>query len=211
VPAVYIADADGRIRYQHFGEGDYALTEMVIQQLLLDSGADGIDQDLVMVEPRGLEVAADWRTLRSPETYVGYRQRTGFASEDAAAIDAPHVYAAATQLPLNSWDLSGNWSVGGDAAVLNEPGGRIAFRFHARDLNLVMGPASRGAAVPFQVFLDGQLAEDAHGSDVASDGRGLVGDQRTYQLVRQPGPIADRLFEIEFLEAGVEAYCFTFG
>lgn len=211
-PAVYMADLDGRIRYHHFGEGEYAQTEMVIQQLLLDAGADGIDQDLVMVEPTGLEVAADWQTLRSPETYLGHGQNTGFASEGVARFDAHHVYGgAAARLPLNHWDLSGTWTVARHAAVLNEPGGRVAFRFHARDVNLVMGPASSGASIPFRILLDGQLADDAHGSDVESDGRGIVRDQRTYQLIRQPGPIADRLFEIEFLDTGVEAYCFTFG
>jgi thiol-disulfide isomerase/thioredoxin len=210
-PAVYIADAEGRIRHHHFGEGEYAQTEMVIQQLLMDADADDLDQDLVEVEPRGLEVAADWRTLQSPETYVGYGQSTGFASEDVAAFDEPHVYAAPARLPLNHWDLSGNWTVARHAAVLNEPAARVAFQFHARDLNLVMGPASRGASISFRVFLDGQVADGAHGSDVESDGRGIVRDQRTYHLIRQPGRIADRLFEIEFLDAGVEAYCFTFG
>jgi thiol-disulfide isomerase/thioredoxin len=210
-PAVYLADADGRIRHHHFGEGEYAQTEMVIQQLLLDAGARDLDLDLVMVEPRGLEVAADWRTLRSPETYVGYGQSSGFASEDVAAFDTPHVYAAPAQLSLNSWDLAGKWTVARHAAVLNAPGGRIAFQFHARDLNLVMGPASGSAAIPFRVFLDGQVAEGAHGSDVGPDGSGIVGEQRTYQLIRQPGRIADRRFEIEFLDSGVEAYCFTFG
>jgi thiol-disulfide isomerase/thioredoxin len=210
-PAVYVADTEGRIRYHHFGEGEYAMTEMVIQQLLLNAGADGFDQDLVAVEPRGLEVAADWRTLQSPETYLGHRQSVGFASEDVARFDAPHVYAAAARLPLNSWDLFGNWTVAGHAAVLNEPGGRLAFQFHARDLNLVMGPTSKGASVPFRAFLDGEVVDGAHGSDVEPDGHGLVSDQRAYQLIRQPGGIADRRFEIEFLEAGVEAYCFTFG
>jgi thiol-disulfide isomerase/thioredoxin len=209
-PAVYIADEEGRIRHHHFGEGEYAQTEMVIQQLLMDAGVDGIDQDLAAVEPRGLEVAADWRTLQSPETYVGYGQSTGFASEDVA-FDEPHVYAAPARLPLNHWDISGNWTVARHAAVLNQPAGRVAFQFHARDLNLVMGPASRGASIRFRVFLDGQVADGAHGSDVESDGRGIVRDQRTYQLIRQPGRIADRLFEIEFLDAGVEVYCFTFG
>jgi thiol-disulfide isomerase/thioredoxin len=210
-PAVYIADAEGRIRHHHFGEGEYAQTEMVIQQVLLDAGADDIDQDLVMVEPRGLEVAADWRTLRSPETYVGYGQSTGFASEDVAAFDQPHVYAVAARLTLNYWDLSGDWTVARHAAVLNEPGGRVAFQFHARDLNLVMGPASRGASIPFRVVLDGQVADGALGSDVEPDGRGIVSDQRTYQLIRQTSPIGESRFEIEFLDAGVEAYCFTFG
>jgi thiol-disulfide isomerase/thioredoxin len=210
-PAVYIADDEGRIRYHHFGEGEYAVTEMVIQQLLLDAGAENVDQDLVMVEPRGLEVAADWRTLQSPETYLGYRQARGFASQEIASFDAPRAYPAGTSLPLNTWDLAGTWTVAGHASVLNEAGGRVAFRFHARDVNLVMGPALRGVSIPFRVFLDGELAEADHGTDVASDGTGTVVEQRTYQLIRQGGPIADRLFEIEFLEAGVEVYCFTFG
>jgi thiol-disulfide isomerase/thioredoxin len=210
-PALYIADAEGRIRYHHFGEGEYAMTEMVVQQLLLDAGAQEIDQELVAVEPCGLEVAADWGTLRSPESYVGYGQSTGFASDDVAAFDQPRVYAAAARLPLNHWGLSGTWTVARHAAVLNEPDGRVAFQFHARDVNLVMGPASKGASIPFRVSLDGEVADGAHGTDVGPDGRGIVTDQRTYQLIRQPGDIAERRFEIEFLEAGIEAYCFTFG
>jgi thiol-disulfide isomerase/thioredoxin len=210
-PAVYTTDAEGRIRFHHFGEGEYPMTEMVIQQLLRDAGADRVDQDLVMVEPQGLEVAADWQTLQSPETYVGYNQTTGFAQEGVASFDEPRAYTLPERLRLNEWGLSGNWTVAGRAAVLNEPGGRIAFQFHARDLNLVMGPSSRGVSIPFRVFLDGQLAKDERGSDVDPDASGMVSDQRTYQLIRQPGAIADRLFEVEFLDAGVEAYCFTFG
>ena len=210
-PAVYLADAEGRIRYHHFGEGEYAATEMAIQQLLLDAGANGVEQDLVRVDPQGLEVAADWRTLQSPETYVGYRQSSGFASEDVAQRDKPHVYAAARRLPLNHWDLAGNWTVAGHAGVLNEPGGKIAFQFHARDLNLVMGPSSAGTAARYRVFLDGEPVGDAHGTDLEAAGGGAVDAQRTYQLVRQPGQIEDRRLEIEFLDAGVEAYCFTFG
>jgi thiol-disulfide isomerase/thioredoxin len=210
-PAVYIADAEGRIRFHHFGEGEYPMTEMVIQQLLRDAGADGIDQDLVMVDPRGLEVAADWQTLQSPETYVGYNQSTGFAQEGVASFDEPRAYTLPGRLRLNEWALSGNWAVAGHAAVLNAPGGRIAFQFHARDLNLVMGPSSRGASIPFRVSLDGQLAKDAHGTDVDPEGRGVVSEQRTYQLIRQSGAIGDHLLDLEFLDAGVEAYCFTFG
>jgi thiol-disulfide isomerase/thioredoxin len=210
-PAVYIADAEGRLRYHHFGEGEYAMTEMVIQQLLLEAGAEGIDQNLVMVEPRGLEVAADWRTLGSPETYLGYAQSTGFASESRARFDLAQHYAATPQLSLNYWDLSGTWTVAQHAALLTEPGGRVAFEFHARDLNLVMGPASGGGPIPFRVFLEGEAADGAAGTDVAADGHGTVTDQRCYQLIRQRGPIAERRFEIEFLDAGVEAYCFTFG
>jgi len=210
-PAVYLADAEGRIRFHHFGDGEYARTEMVIQQLLVDAGAQDLDLDLVMVEPRGLEVAADWRSLRSPETYLGYGQSSGFVSEHAAYYDLPHVYEGATRLLPNTWDLSGDWSLAQHAAVLNESGGRISLSFHARDVNLVMGPATAGAAIPFQVSLDGRAVDGAHGTDVDADGRGVVEDQNTYQLIRQSERITDRVFEIEFLEAGVEAYCFTFG
>jgi thiol-disulfide isomerase/thioredoxin len=209
-PAVYLADGEGRIRYHHFGEGEYAMTEMVIQQLLTDSGAGGIGQDLVSVEPRGLEVAADWQAVRSSETYVGYGQSAGFASADAAAFDEPHRYEL-PPLQLNQWGLSGTWTVARHAGQSHEPGGRVAFRFHARDLNLVMGPAVRGASVRFHVLLDGAAPGAGHGFDVAADGSGILRDQRTYQLIRQSGPVADRLFEIEFLDAGAEAYCFTFG
>jgi hypothetical protein len=187
------------------------MTEMVIQQLLIDAGAKDLDPDLVDVEPTGLEVAADWRTLRSPETYVGYGQATGFASAAVAAFDEAYAYIALDALPLNHWDLTGIWTVARHAGILDAPGGRIAFQFQARDVNLVMGPATRGASVPFRVFLDGRPATDALGTDVGPDAGGIVDAQRTYQLIRQPGAIAERRFEIEFLEAGVEAYCFTFG
>ena len=210
-PAVYLADSQGRIRFHHFGEGEYGMTEMVIQQLLIGAGAEGIEGDLVTVEPRGLEVAADWRTLQSPETYTGYGQSTGFASDDVASVDKPHGYSARPRLPLNYWDLSGNWTVARHAAILNESGGRIAFQFHARDVNLVMGPATKSASIPFRVYLDGEVADAAVGTDVGADGRGTVDAQRTYQLIRQSGQIEDRRFEIEFLDTGVEAYCFTFG
>ena len=210
-PAVYLADAEGRIRYHHFGEGEYAMTEMVIQQLLGDAGATGIDMDLVTVEPRGLEVAADFRTLRSPETYLGYRQATGFASEDRARPDTAVVYPGGSRLPLNAWDLRGTWTYAGHASVLAEPGGRIAFEFQARDVNLVMGPAVRGASIPFSVFLDGEPAAADHGTDVDGEGRGTVRAQETYQLIRQRGEVRERRFEIEFEAGGVEAYCFTFG
>lgn len=210
-PAVYIADPAGLIRHHHFGEGEYPQTEMVIQRLLLDAGARDLDQDLVTVEPRGLEVPADWPSLRSPETYLRFGQGNGFVSAEDVALDEPRVHTAATRLPLNSWSLSGNWTVGRHAVVLNEPGGRIAFRFHARDLNLVMGPGVAGASIPFRVTLDGRPVGDVHGTDVDVEGRGIVREQNTSQLIRQSGPITDRMFEIEFLEAGVEAYCFTFG
>jgi hypothetical protein len=210
-PAVYIADAQGRIRYHHFGEGEYEMQEMVIQQLLLEAGADEVDLNLVSVDPVGLEVAANYRTLRSPETYLGYSQATGMASPDGLWSDRPHDYAAATSLRLNQWAPSGGWTISRRAATTTAANARLACRFHARDVNLVMGPAERGNAVPFRVYLDGQPATDAHGSDVDADGTGVASEQRTYQLIRQPAPITERVFEIEFLDADVELFCFTFG
>jgi Thioredoxin like C-terminal domain len=142
---------------------------------------------------------------------LGHAQSSGFASQTRARFNLAHHYAATPQLPLNYWDLTGTWTVAQHAALLNEPGGRVAFEFHARDLNLVMGPAPGNKPIPFRVFLDGQTADGAAGTDVAADGHGTVVDQRCYQLIRQRGPIAERRFEIEFLDAGVEAHCFTFG
>lgn len=210
-PAIYLADANGRLRFHHFGEGEYAMTEMAIQQLLVEAGARNVDPDLVMIDPQGLEVAADWRSLRSPETYLGYRQSSGFVSEQEEYYDRPHVYGGSRRLVPNSWDLTGDWTVSSHAAVLNEGGGVISFAFHARDVNLVMGPPRAGASVPFRVTLDGHAVGGAGGTDVDADGRGVVEDQNTYQLIRQAERVADRVVEIEFLEAGVEAYCFTFG
>jgi thiol-disulfide isomerase/thioredoxin len=210
-PAVYIADAEGRLRFHHFGEGEYAMTEMVIQQLLVDAGAVDLDRDLVSVVPKGFEVAADWQSLRTPETYLSFGRSAAFASPVQARYDEPYAYPAPPRLGLNQWAPSGTWTLAGHAAVLHEPGGRIGFRFQARDVNLVMGPATSGTSVPFRVLLDGQAPGTAHGFDVDDAGNGSVLDQRLYQLIRQPGEIGERLVELEFLEAGVEAYCFTFG
>jgi thiol-disulfide isomerase/thioredoxin len=210
-PAAYVADREGRIRFHHFGEGEYEMTEMVIQQLLLEAGVEGFDRDLVAVDPQGLEVSADWRTVQSGETYTGYDQATGFAQADAARFDATDTYTAPPRLRLNEWALTGEWTVTRAAAVSNGAGARLAFQFHARDLNLVMGPHPKTASIPFRVSLDGQPPGDAHGTDVAADGSGTLDEQGTYQLVRQPGPIVDRRFDIEFEAPGAEAYCFTFG
>jgi len=210
-PAVYIADAEGRIRFHHFGEGEYAMTEMVVQQLLIEAGVEGVDPDLVSVEPQGFEVAADWRTLRSPETYLGYGRSAGFASPYPARFNEPYTYPEPSQLFLNEWAPSGKWTLAQHAAVLTEAPGRIAFQFQARDVNLVMGPATRGKAVRFRVLLDGAAPGDAHGFDVDDQGNGTLDEQRLYQLIRQPGSVQERLVEIEFLDAGAEAYCFTFG
>jgi thiol-disulfide isomerase/thioredoxin len=210
-PALYISDAEGRIRYHHFGEGEYAMAEMVVQQLLLEAGADGVDPDLVSVAPAGFEVAADWRTLRSPETYLAYGRSAGFASPESARYDVPHTYPNLDRLSLNEWAPSGTWTLAQHAAVVNAPGGRIAFQFQARDVNLVMGPSARGTSVAFRVLLDGQAPRGAHGFDVDDQGNGTLADQRLHQLIRQQGSVGEHRFEIEFLGAGAEAFCFTFG
>jgi hypothetical protein len=210
-PAVYIADGEGRIRHHQFGEGGYEECERVVQQLLRDAGQDGIDDEMVSVVPEGLEAQADWSNLQSPETYLGYQQAQNFATPDEAEFDHAHPYAVPERLSLNQWALSGDWTLQSGASVLNGTEGRIAFRFHARDVHLVLGPPARGTSVPFQVLLDGEPPGDAHGLDVDDQGRGTVAQQRLYQLVRQRGSIADRTFEIGFEAPGVEAYVFTFG
>lgn len=210
-PAAYLADAEGRVRHHHFGEGEYEMTEMVIQQLLVDAGQVGLDRDLVAVEPKGLEVAADWRTVRSGESYTGYQQATGFVQADVARFDEPAPYVAPSRLLLNEWALSGNWTVTRSAAISNEASDRIAFEFHARDLNLVMGPRSKSGSIRFRILLDGERPTGSAGTDVDAEGAGTLDEQRTYQLVRQHDTIRDRRFEIEFLAPGAEAYCFTFG
>ncbi len=210
-PTLYLIDAQGRIRYHQFGEGAYEQSEMMIQHLLAEAGIGGIGYELVSVDAQGAEAAADWGSLRSPENYVGYERTEHFASPGGTVLDERYVYAAPARLRLNHWALSGDWTMGKQATVLNKANGRIAYRFHARDLHLVMGPAARGTSVRFRVFIDGQAPGAAHGIDVDEQGNGTVTEQRLYQLIRQPKPIADRRFEIEFLEAGVEAFAFTFG
>jgi thiol-disulfide isomerase/thioredoxin len=210
-PALYFVDAQGRIRHHRFGEGDYERSEMVIRQLVTDGGVEDVRPGLATVEPNGDEVQADWENLGSPESYLGYDQATGFDAGGGAARDKPRLYAAPAHLRLNRWGLTGNWTVRSDASALDSPNGRVAYQFHARDVNLVMGPATKGATVRFRVFLDGESAAAAHGVDVDPAGNGTVVQQRMYQLIRQPGPIRDRRFEIEFLDGGAEAFCFTFG
>ena len=210
-PALYFVDSQGRVRHRHFGEGEYERSERVIGQLLAAAGAGGVGRELVSVDAGGIEAAADWGGLKSPENYLGYGRTEGFASPGGAAPDERRVYAAPARLSLNQWALSGDWTVGRQAVVLNKAGGRIAYRFHARDLHLVAGPSARGSSVRFRVSLDGQPAGAAHGADVDDRGDGTVTEQRLYQLIRQPRPVAERRFEIEFLDPGVEAFAFTFG
>jgi thiol-disulfide isomerase/thioredoxin len=210
-PALYLVDAQGRIRYHQFGEGEYDRSERAIQQLLAETGTSGVSRELVSVDARGAEVAADWGGLKSPENYVGYERTEGFASPGGVVPDKRRVYAVPVKLKLNQWALSGDWTAEKGATALNKPNGRIAYRFHARDLHLVMGPAAPGTSVRFRVSIDGQPPGAAHGVDADDQGNGIVTEQRLYQLIRQPKPIADRQFEIEFLDPGVEAFAFTFG
>ncbi|MFF5288689.1 redoxin family protein [Paractinoplanes globisporus] len=202
-PALYLADADGKIRYHHFGEGEYSRTEMAIQRLL-----DDPDREIVEVAPRPVEVSADWSTLRSPENYTGYERTERFSSPDGIVFGKPHRYDAPDRLGLNDWALVGDWTMGEQATTANAAGGRLVYRFHARDLNAVMGAAT---PVRFQLLLDGAPPAEAHGADLDADGFGTIGDRRLYQLLRQPGRIADRTAEITFLDPGAETYSFTFG
>jgi thiol-disulfide isomerase/thioredoxin len=210
-PALYFVDARGSIRHHQFGEGDYEQSERVIQQLLAEAGTRGVGQELVSIDARGIEAAADWDSLKSPENYVGYERMESLASPGGAAPDKSHVYEAPAQLSLNRWALSGDWTMKRQNVVLNKASGRITYSFHARDLHIVMGPSARGTSVRFRVTLDGQLPRAAHGVDVDEQGNGTVTEQRLYQLIRQPQPVNDRRFEIEFLDAGAEAFAFTFG
>jgi hypothetical protein len=210
-PALYFVDAQGQIRHHRFGEGGYEESEMILQQLLSDAGITGIDRDLVSVEAGGAEAAADWDSLRSPENYLGYQRTENFASSNGALVGTPQFYVAPEWLRLNNWALAGDWTVQEQDTVLNHPDGRIVYRFHARDLHLVMGPAAQGPPVRFYVRLDGQPPGAAHGIDINDQGNGAVTEPRLYQLIRQPGPVSERTFEITFLDPGVQAYAFTFG
>jgi thiol-disulfide isomerase/thioredoxin len=210
-PALYFVDATGHIRHHRFGEGDFVQSEMVIQRLLAESGADVGGTSSVTVTGEGIEAEADWDHLQSGETYLGHARTTDFASPSGLVPDAPNEYAVPDRLRLNRWALSGTWTVGSEAAVLTAAGGRIAHRFSARDVHLVMGPPAPGAAVPFRVLLDGRPPGPAGGDDVDDEGHGVLAEQRLYQLVRQPQPVVERQFEIEFLAPGAEAFVFTFG
>ncbi len=210
-PALYLVNAEGQVRYHHFGEGEYAEAERAIQQLLAEAGGTGVNRDLVSVAGRGAEAAPDWGSLQSQENYLGVGRTEGFASPGGAVPDRRQVYAVPARLRLNEWALSGEWTMGRGAVALHQAHGKVVYRFHARDLHLVMGPAVRGHAVRFRVLIDGLPPGASHGGDVDEQGYGTLDQQRMYQLIRQPKPIGDRLFEIEFLDAGAEAFSFTFG
>ncbi|SAK46291.1 cytochrome c biogenesis protein DipZ [Caballeronia ptereochthonis] len=216
-PAHYFVDAQGRIRYHHFGEGDYAHSEHVIQELLAEAGHGAAPAPAITGRSSdegtggGAMMQADNADMRSPETYIGYERAEQFMSPGGQTPDRIHDYAAPKALDVNDWGLAGAWKVGAEHATLESASGRIVYRFHARDLHLVLGPSKDGKPVRFRVSIDGAAPGASHGSDVQADGSGTVKEERLYQLVRQTGPIADRTFTIEFLDPGVEAYAFTFG
>lgn len=210
-PAHYFADAQGRIRYHHFGEGEYAESERVIQQLLREAGATKVADGLINADATGVQLAPDMNEVQSPETYVGYQRAEHFVPETGLVPDKVSAYSTPAQLALNDWGLDGQWNVGSERATSSAPASRIVYRFHARDLHLVLGPGADGKPVRFKVLIDGKAPGDAHGTDVAPDGSGSVTEQRLYQLVRQSGGVTDRTFSIEFLDPGVSAYAFTFG
>jgi cytochrome c biogenesis protein CcdA/thiol-disulfide isomerase/thioredoxin len=209
-PAHYFIDAQGHIRHHHFGEGSYAESERVIQELLKEAGHGNMPGGIVSVNASGAEAASDENDVQSPETYIGYDRAENFISPGGAVRDAGHVYTVG-QPRLNQWGLEGDWTVANQNATLNRKDGGIVFCFHARDLHLVLGPGSDGKPVRFKVTIDGAAPGDNHGTDIDAEGNGTVTGQRLYQLVRQSGPIADRTFEIRFLDPGVQAYAFTFG
>ena len=210
-PALYFIDARGRVREHQFGEGEYERSEKALQRLLREAGVSGVREGVVSVEAGGLEAPADWDNLRSPENYLGNERTQNFASRGGVYADRRRNYAIPARLSLNEWALAGEWTIGKQATALSGPPGRIVYRFHARDLHLVMGPARQGVPVRFRLSIDGNPPGPAHGLDVDDAGNGMVVEQRLYQLIRQPGPIVDRTFEIDFPDGGLEAFAFTFG
>jgi thioredoxin family protein len=206
-PALYFVDSRGRIRHRVFGEGQYEQSEIEIQRLL----SEGVPNQVVSVDAQGAEAAADWDDLKSAESYVGYERTENSSSPGGVTPDKRHDHSLPKKVDLNCWALSGSWTMGREAIVLSQANGRIVYRFHARDLHFVMGPAVRGISVRFRVLIDGHAPWNAHGVDVDDRGTGIVREPRMYQLIRQPNPIVDRSLEIEFLDSGVEAFSFTFG
>lgn len=209
-PAHYFIDAQGKIRYHHFGEGKYDESERVIQQLLREAGHSEVDTGMVKVDATGAQQAAT-QGVRSPETWLGHDRAERFVSPGGLQADRVADYSLPGSLKLNDWGLAGQWQVNDESAVLKAAGGHITYRFKARDVHLVLGPSADGKPVRFKVTMDGQLPADAHGVDVNADGGGTVTGQRLYQLLRQPDSAGEHTFDIEFLDPGVHAYAFTFG
>ena len=211
-PAHYFIDAKGQVRAHHFGEGEYDKSEQIIRQLLREAGHDTLPTMVSTQAPTtGVEADADVAQLKSPETYVGYARAQNFASVGGFARDQVKRYASEPRLTLNQWALQGDWNVGEEDARLANAGGDIRYRFHARDLHLVLAPAEGGKPVRFRVLIDGKAPEGNHGSDIDASGAGVVDGHRLYQLVRQRAGVEEHTFEIRFLDPGVHAYAFTFG
>jgi thiol-disulfide isomerase/thioredoxin len=210
-PAFYFIDRKGRIRYHQFGEGDYDKSERVIQELLKEDGATGISSSIVSVSASGAEAAPDLQDAQSPETYIGYQQAERFVSSERVNHDHPRTYSPPLRLSLNEWGLEGPWNIDSRSGVLQALPGKIVFRFHSRDLHLVLGPSKDRKPIRFRVSLDGAGPGSDSGTDVTADGTGEVREYRLYQLIRQKGSVKDRTFEIEFLDPGVQAFSFTFG
>ena len=210
-PAHYFIDAQGRIRHEHFGEGEYDQSEQAIRALLAERNGHAVAGALADVKAGGVEAQPDLADARSPETYLGYAKAERFSATTGMVHDQSATYQAPPELGLNKWAISGDWRVGSEAAAVAKPGARVLYRFHARDLHMVLGPPADGRAVPFRILTDGQPPGADHGVDVDAEGRGTVTSQRLYQLIRTNGPVRDRLFEIEFLAPGAEAFTFTFG
>ena len=210
-PAHYFLDVNGKIRYAHFGEGDYDRSEQWIQELLKERDAKAMPGGTVSVQGQGVEAAPDMSDNRSPETYIGFSRAEHFASPGGFRMGMEKTYAAPTHPALNEWGFEGNWVDNLQRAVLASAGGKIVFRFHSRDLHLVLGPTENGKPVRFRITVDGQAPGESHGVDADAQGDGTVTEHRLYQLVRQKGTIADHTFVIEFLDPGVQAFSFTFG
>jgi hypothetical protein len=211
-PAQYLVDGKGQIRFQHFGEDDYPSIERIIQMLLRENGTNAFKEDTVSVSGTGIEAAPDFANSRSPETYIGYRQAQNFASPERLAKDSASAYTIPASLKLNNWGLIGSWNVNAESAVLQSAHGKVVFRFHSRDLHLILAPAKDGKPVRFKVTLDGAAPSDNNGVDTRADGSGEIREPRMYQLIRQKDlPIKDRTFVIEFLDPGAQVLDFTFG
>jgi thioredoxin family protein len=204
------SDAKGRVRYHHYGEGEYVKSERIIQTLLKDNGSAGLDESIVSVLAGGAE-APPSDDVRSPETYVGFARSENFASPERVVGNSAKTYRLPAGLALNQWGLGGSWNLGAESGLLESTPGKIVFRFHSRDLHMVLGPEKNGQAVRFRLKLNAVAPGVDHGSDSNADGTGEVRRPRMYQLVRQKGPIKDVTFEIEFLDPGIEVFSFTFG
>ena len=210
-PALYFVDIDGNIRHHQFGEGGYEQSERIIQMLLAESGISGVAENIATVDATGAEAPADWNDLVSPENYVGFDRTQNFASAAEPKLNEAFAYELPSQLNLGDWALSGNWTIGHQATTLNSVSGGVRYRFHARDLHLVMGPETAGEPIRFRILIDGQPPGAAHGVDIDEQGNGIAREPRMYQLIRQQRPISDRTFEIQFLDPHIQIFSFTFG